>query len=174
MRVHIIKLLLAGGIALNVAGCETLDGSDSAEAITEEVTSNITPTSSFGSAPEQIWLEKAKGYFRNGNYGLSERYYRQAIEERHNNAEAWLGLAASYDRLKRWDLAERAYKQLMDIVGPTPTVLNNFAYHKMLRGDFTGARETLKTAAEKSPGNPYIRNNFELLERWEAQAGKPS
>jgi Flp pilus assembly protein TadD len=169
---RIVRLLAAGALALSVAACQTLDGSDSAEAATEEVTGTITETSSFGSAPESLWLEKAKEYFRNGNYGMAERHYRQAIEERHQNAEAWLGLAASYDRLKRWDLAERSYQRLMEITGPTPTVLNNFAYHKMLRGDFAGARETLKTANEKSPGNPYIRNNIELLDRWEAQAGQ--
>ena len=168
---QIFRLLAITTIGLSAAACETLDASSSAEAATEEVTGNITNSSSFGSAPEQIWLEKAKEYFRNGNYGLAERYYRQAIEERHQNPEAWLGLAASYDRLKRWDLAERAYQRLMEITGPTPTALNNYAYHKMLRGDFVAARETLKSAYEKAPGNPYIRNNMELLDRWEAQAG---
>src|SRR5688572_25173502 len=136
---RIVRLLAVVTLGLSASACMTLDGSDSAEATTEEVTGNITQTSSFGSAPEAIWLEKAKEYFRNGNYGLAERYYRRAIEERHQNAEAWLGLAASYDRLKRWDLAERSYERLMEITGPTPTVLNNYAYHKMLRGDFVGA-----------------------------------
>ncbi len=168
MRGHIIKLLAAGALASTLAGCQTLDSSASAE----HSIGDISGSSSFGSAPEKVWLEKAKSYYRNGNYGLAERYYRQAIEERHSNAEAWLGLAASYDRLKRFDHAERAYKQLMEITGPTPTVLNNIAYHKMLRGDFTGARETLDKAAAEAPDNPYIRNNRDLLERWEEKAGR--
>ncbi len=54
---------------------------------------NITADTSFGSAPETLWLEKAKKNYRDGNYGLAERFYRQAIEERHNNVEAWLGLS---------------------------------------------------------------------------------
>jgi Flp pilus assembly protein TadD len=171
MMRRVVRLVAAVVLGLSAAACQTLDGGDSAEAVTEDITGNITNTSSFGSAPEQIWLEKAKEAFRNGNYGLAERHYRQAIEERHQNAEAWLGLAASYDRLKRWDLAERSYQRLMEITGPTPTVLNNYAYHKMLRGDFAAARETLKSAAEKAPDNIYIRNNIELLGRWEAQGG---
>jgi Flp pilus assembly protein TadD len=169
MRGCILKLLAAGAVALALAGCQTFDGSETAA---EATTPAITDTSSFGSAPEAIWLEKAKTYYRNGDYGLAERYYRQAIEERHNNAEAWLGLAASYDRLKRFDLAARAYDQLISITGNTPTVLNNLAYHQMLKGDFASARRTLQAAAEKAPDNPYIRNNMDLLDRWEAQAGR--
>ena len=168
MRGHLFKLLAVGALASLAAGCETLESSTPAET----VSTDITGSSSFGSAPEKVWLTKAKDYYRNGNYGLAERYYRQAIEERHSNAEAWLGLAASYDRLKRFDHAERAYKQLLEITGPTPTVLNNIAYHKMLRGDFVAARETLDRAALQAPDNPYIRNNRDLLERWEAQAGR--
>jgi len=167
MRGYTRKLLATGAIAVMAAGCQTTDS-----ATTEEIKGGITNTSSFGSAPEALWLHRAKKYYRNGNYGLAERYYRQAIEARHQNPEAWLGLAASYDRLKRFDLAERAYKQLIEITGPTPTVLNNFAYHKMLRGDFEGARSALVRAAENDPDNPYIRNNMDLLERWEAQAGQ--
>ncbi len=165
----IVKLLATGAIAAVAAGCQpAIEGSEARH----ELTSGITDSSSFGSAPEQVWLQKAKAYYRNGNYGLAERHYRQSIEERHNNAEAWLGLAASYDRLKRFDLAERAYDQLIQITGHTPTVLNNLAYHQMLKGDFAAARQTLGKASEQSPGNPYIRNNLELLERWESQAGK--
>ena len=165
----IIKMLAIGLLAVAAAGCQaTADGGDGSH----DFASGITDSSSFGSAPEKVWLEKAKKYYRNGNYGLAERYYRHAIEERHSNAEAWLGLAASYDRLKRFDLAERAYDQLIEISGHTPTVLNNLAYHQMLKGDLKTARKTLEEAADKDPGNPYIRNNMDLLERWEEQAGK--
>ena len=168
MRGRILKIMAIGALALAAAGCQsTYDGNAEGD-----FNGGITDSSSFGSAPEQVWLQKAKKYYRNGNYGLAERYYRQAIEERHSNAEAWLGLAASYDRLKRFDLAERAYEQLVQITGHTPTVLNNLAYHQMLKGDFAAARQTLRAAEEKSPGNPFVRNNMDLLERWEAQAAK--
>lgn len=168
MRGRVFKLLAAGAIALAAAGCQSVLEEGAPDA---ELAGDISDSSSFGSAPEQQWLLKAKTYYKNGNYGLAERYYRQAIEERHNNAEAWLGLAASYDRLKRFDHASRAYDQLIKIAGHTPTVLNNLAYHQMLKGDFAGARQTLQTAAAQSPDNPYIRNNMDLLNRWEAQAG---
>jgi Flp pilus assembly protein TadD len=167
MREHITKLLIAAILAAGLAGCESLEAVDGED----DLTASITDTSSFGTAPELVWIEKAKEYYKNGNYGLAERYYRRAIEERHNNAEAWLGLAASYDRVKRFDLAERAYDQLIQIAGHTPTVLNNLAYHHMLRGDFKTARQTLEKASEKAPGNPYVKRNLQLLDSWEAKAG---
>jgi Flp pilus assembly protein TadD len=114
-------------------------------------------------------LSKAKAYYRNGNYGLAERYYRHAIEARRDNAEAWLGLAAAYDQLKRFDLADKAYASLVKITGYTPTVLNNLAYHHMLKGNFARARRTLAKASNADPNNPYIRNNINLLKIWETK-----
>ena len=165
MRGLFLRLLAIGAIGLALTGCKSFLDDGGPE---EELTGNISNSSSFGSAPEQAWLQKAKDHYRNGDYGLAERFYRQAIEERHNNAEAWLGLAASYDRLKRFDHAARAYEQLVKITGHTPTVLNNLAYHQMLKGDFASARHSLQAASSQAPDNPYIRNNIELLNRWEA------
>jgi tetratricopeptide (TPR) repeat protein len=105
-----------------------------------------------------------KQNFRQGNYGLAERYFRRAVELGPRDAESWLGLAASYDRLKRFDLADRAYAQLTKMLGPTPEVLNNHGYSYMLRGDYGKARELLLAAQAKDPSNPYIRNNIDLLE----------
>jgi tetratricopeptide (TPR) repeat protein len=110
-------------------------------------------------------LSVAKQYYRQTNYGLAERYFRRAVEAGPNDAEAWLGLAASYDRLKRFDLADRAYERLLQIVGPTPEVLNNQGFSFILRGDHGRARQILRTAQAKDPANPYIKNNLDLLEK---------
>jgi Tfp pilus assembly protein PilF len=101
--------------------------------------------------------------FRQGNYGLAERYFRRAVESGPRDAEAWLGLAASYDRLKRFDLADRAYRQLYAMLGRSPEILNNQGYSYMLRGDFAHARDILVEAQAKDPNNPYIANNIALL-----------
>jgi Flp pilus assembly protein TadD len=165
-----LKLAAVATLCMFMGGCQIF--TDEAEVDTE-LAGDISSASSFGSAPESVWLEKAKKNYAEGNYGLAERFYRQAIEERHNNAEAWLGLAASYDRLKRFDLADRAYDALIKLVGYTPTVLNNLAYHQMLRGDLVAARRSLEAAAQADPGNPYVKNNLNLLAEWEAKSGKP-
>lgn len=170
MRDSIVRLAAIAALCLAMGGCKLFD--DSAPETAE--LDGITQDSSFGSGPESVWLEKAKQNYKNGDYGLAERYFRQAIEERHNNVEAWLGLAASYDRLKRFDHAERAYDKLVQFAGHTPTVLNNLAYHQMLRGNLAAARRSLEAAQQADPGNPYIKNNFDLLVEWEAKAGKPS
>lgn len=168
---RIVRLAAVVTVCLVMGGCKTfLDDSEPEVAVAGEGGQEV----SLGSAPEGVWLEKAKQSYKNGNYGLAERYFRQAIEERHSNAEAWLGLAASYDRLKRFDHAERAYDKLVQLTGHTPTVLNNLAYHQMLRGNFPAARRSLEAAQQADPGNPYIKNNFDLLMEWEAKAGKPS
>jgi Flp pilus assembly protein TadD len=109
-------------------------------------------------------LSLGKENFREGNYGLAERYFRKAVETGPNDAEAWLGLAASYDRLRRFDMADRAYEELIKVGGPTPEILNNRGYSYMLRGQFDRAREILLRAAAKAPDNPYIKNNLALLE----------
>lgn len=168
MRGNLVRFGAAAAVALLTSACIMGDSADAENAAPEP----ITNSSSFGSGPEQVWLDKAKDAYRNGNYGLAERYYRQSIEERHNNAEAWLGLAASYDQLKRFDHADRAYDALLKIAGHTPTVLNNLAYHQMLKGDFVTARKTLNAAAQADPNNPYVRNNMDILEKWQAK-GKP-
>jgi Flp pilus assembly protein TadD len=109
-------------------------------------------------------LSMAKRFFRDGNYGLAERYFRRAAEAAPRDAEAWLGLAASYDRLKRFDLADRAYRQVLRLTGSTPEVLNNIGYSYMLRGDYARAGQKLREAQAKDPENPYVQANLALLE----------
>jgi Flp pilus assembly protein TadD len=108
-------------------------------------------------------LNLAKKHFRRGGYGLAEKHFRKAVELQPRAAEAWLGLAAAYDRLRRFDLADRAYRQVIRLIGPTPEVLNNQGFSYMLRGDYRRARQTLLAAKAKSPNNPHINANLELL-----------
>ena len=116
-------------------------------------------------------LNLGKKHYRAGNFGIAEGHFRHAVELHPRDAEAWVGLAASYDRLRRFDLADRAYRQAIEIIGPTPEVLNNQGYSYMLRGDYVRARQTLRIALAKDPSSPYIKNNLELLEK-SARSGK--
>lgn len=164
-----LQIIAAGTAAfLCVSACKQLDDTTQLT----EPKADVSTASTFGSGPEQIWVDKAKQNFRNGEYGLAERYYRQAIEERHSNVEAWLGLAASYDHLKRFEEADRAYEVIGKMAGNTPTVLNNLGYHYMLKGDFTSAEKALQTAQAQDPNNPLIRANIALLADWKAGAGR--
>ncbi|MGO9172165.1 MAG: tetratricopeptide repeat protein [Rhodomicrobium sp.] len=163
------KIALVIVFALSVGGCKELG--DEATAVAG-AKGDITATSTFGSGPEQVWVDKAKENFRHGEYGLAERYFRQAIEERHSNAEAWLGLAASYDHLKRFEEADRAYEVLKKMTGTTPAYLNNLGFHYMLKGEFASAEEALQTAQAQDPNNPLIRANLALLADWKLAAGR--
>jgi Flp pilus assembly protein TadD len=169
MKSRVFKLTAIAALGAVLAGCQPFLAD---QEVSSELAGPISSESSFGAAPETVWLEKAKQNYRDGNYGLAERFFRQAIEERHSNVEAWLGLAASYDRLKRFDNAEKAYDAVVKLVGYTPTVLNNLAYHQMLKGELTKARRSLEAASAADPGNPFIKNNMDLLAEFEAKAGR--
>ncbi len=165
-----LKIITLVAVAsLSVASCKELEGEG---ASLTDAKDGISADSTFGSGPEQIWIDKAKENFRHGEYGLAERYFRQAVEERHNNVEAWLGLAASYDHLKRFEEADRAYEVLRKMAGNTPTVLNNLGYHYMLKGDFASAEQALKTAQAQDPNNALIIANLATLADWKVAGGK--
>lgn len=109
-------------------------------------------------------LGLGKWHFRAGNYGLAEQHFRKVVEGNASSAEGWLGLAAAYDQLKRFELADRAYAQALRVAGPIPVVLNNRGYSYLLRGDLKRARQDLRAASAKDPGNPLIERNLQLLE----------
>jgi Flp pilus assembly protein TadD len=109
--------------------------------------------------PLRLGLE----YFSRGNYGLAQRYFRDAVEKSPKDPTAWIGLAASYDRLRRFDLADQAYAAATKLTGETVQILNNEGYSYMLRGNLTAARAKFSRAYELDPANKTIANNLELL-----------
>ena len=114
--------------------------------------------------PSDEPLRLGMEYFNRGNFGLAERYFRDAVEKAPRDASAWIGLAASYDRLGRFDLADRAYHSAVQLVGETTALLNNRGYSYMLRGDLKTARRYFLKAYRREPGNPTIINNLKLLD----------
>lgn len=109
--------------------------------------------------PVRIGLE----HFNRGDYGLAQRYFKDAVEKSPKDVTAWVGLAASYDRLRRFDLADQAYAQAIRLGGETVQILNDEGYSLMLRGNLSGARKKFMMAYALDPGNPVIANNIELL-----------
>jgi len=153
---------LGAGLAILLAttclGCKTLAGGIP-----------LLPPSDERPSDEPLYLAKLQ--FRNGNYGLAEKYYRRAVEANPNSIDAWLGLAATYDRLKRFDLAEQSYDAVIAKIGYTPVVLNNLGYHYLLKGDLAEARKYLMRAYQKDPSNPEIQSNIALMRQWTTAPG---
>jgi Flp pilus assembly protein TadD len=116
--------------------------------------------------PSDEPVRLGKEYFARADYGLAEQSFRAAVEANPDSTDAWVGLAASYDELRRFDLADKAYVQAIRLAGETPEILNNRGYHFLLRGNLVQARRYLLAAAERDPGNPYVRSNLKLLETW--------
>jgi len=109
--------------------------------------------------PVRMGLE----HFNRGNFGLSQRYFKDAVEKAPKDPSAWIGLAASYDHLRRFDLADRAYREDIKLAGETTQMLNNQGNSYILRGKLTAAREKFKEAFQREPDNPTIQNNINLL-----------
>ena len=111
--------------------------------------------------------------FSEGHYGLAVDAFAKTVESDPKNPEAWLGLAAAYDQTGRFDQADNAYVKVQELVGPTPSVLNNLGYSYLLRGQFDRSAQTLAAAYRGDPGNPYILNNIDRLNARLAALGKP-
>ena len=175
-------LVATAACLLTLTGCETSvklgdlfqSKAESPQPLPSSAEAHTAPTDGVRAPPNDFQpdavpdpnddLSLGKRYFRAADFGLAERHFRKAVEMHPRDLESWIGLAASYDRLRRFDLADRAYAQATKIAGATPEILNNVGYSYMLRGDYHRARETLMQAQAQDPGNPYIRNNLELLD----------
>jgi Flp pilus assembly protein TadD len=176
MRIGVARLVLSGFLSVGLAGCETVQDRPAASGDNEITTGSVsaTPPAAELSAvvqdeDPQDDLARGKAYYRQKQFGLARRHFRRAVEKGPKSVEAWIGLAASHDKLRRFDLADRAYAQAIKLAGPTPEILNNQGYSYLLRGDRARARQTLLAAQAKDPGNPYIRNNLDLLDASPAQ-----
>jgi Flp pilus assembly protein TadD len=186
MRVGMARAFLITVICLMwLVGCETTSqvsdplapGADPTTATVPDVTGTVPAPNGANASPSEILgndpndeLSMAKAYYRQGGYGLAEKYFRKAVELHPRDAEAWVGLAASYDRLRRFDLADRAYQAAIKLIGLTPEILNNQGYSYMLRSDYRRARATLLAAKAKSPDSLYIKNNLDLLNESQRKA----
>lgn len=156
-------VVLASGLSL--AGCLTdTPPPDTQEGVPPITTETIQQDANVQYYPSDEPLRLGIEHFNRGNFGIAERYFRDAVEKAPKDASAWIGLAASYDRLGRFDLADRAYVSAIRLVGETTAILNNRGYSYMLRGDLTNARRYFLKAYEREPGNPTILNNLKLLD----------
>ena len=162
MRRLFLWLALAGTVTA-LAACETVrDASVEAPVAAAPVDPVQEPTDVkyyASDEPVRMGLEQ----YNRGNYGLSQRYFKDAVEKAPKDITAWVGLAASYDRLRRFDLADQAYAQAVRLGGETVQILNDQGYSYMLRGDLTRARKKFDRAYTLDPTNPTIANNITLL-----------
>jgi Flp pilus assembly protein TadD len=154
----------AGLLALCLAGCET-DGMPTPPApYINAPTATVEEPAEVKYFPSDEPLRLGLEHFDRGNYGIAERYFRDAVEKAPRDVTAWIGLAACYDRIRRFDLADRAYSSAIGLVGETTQILNNLGYSYMLRGDLVNARKKFLEAYRREPGNPMIANNLKLLD----------
>src|SRR6266496_455516 len=122
-------LLAAIALLPALGGCQTDGLTDGFQAMVEAFAPPPTPTVQqpanveyhASDEPLRLGLE----FFNRGQYGIAERYFRDAVEKSPRDATAWIGLAATYDRIARFELADRAYANAIRLVGNTTEILNN-------------------------------------------------
>jgi Flp pilus assembly protein TadD len=155
---------LVGMAIFGLTSCNTVSEFANAPAVDE-----VAPTATLQNPgdikyyPSDEPLKLGLEHFKKGNYGLAQRYFRDAVEKAPEDAEAWIGLAASYDRVRRFDLADQAYAQAIKLTGETVQILNDRGYSYLLRGDLTKARVKFLKAYQLDPTNPVVINNLQLL-----------
>lgn len=148
---------------VGASGCAPNDG--------EFLTASLTENASLPSSVHLV--ERGQHQFAEGNFGTATNEFSKTIESDPLNADAWLGLAASYDQIGRFDEADKAYAKVQELVGASPSVMNNMGYSYLLRGDLNKSRSTLKAAYDLDPANPYIVNNIDILNQRLSALGQP-
>jgi Tfp pilus assembly protein PilF len=145
-------------VVIGLAGCQaTVTPTPVPDAVTGQNPSDVKYYPS--DEPVKLGIQR----FYEGNFGLAQQYFQNAVEKTPRDATAWVGLAASYDRLGRFDLADRSYAAAAKLVGDTPSILNNEGYSYMLRGELRKARAKFDAALRLDPGNATATNNLALL-----------
>ena len=152
------RLGLAAFAALGLAGCQPIvTPTPVPDAVTGQNPADVKYYPS--DEPVKLGIQR----FYEGNFGLAQQYFQNAVEKTPKDVTAWVGLAASYDRLGRFDLADRGYAAAVKLAGHTPSVLNNEGYSYMLRGDLGKARAKFDEALRLDPNNASVINNLALL-----------
>jgi len=155
---RVVRAGTAAIVAIGLAGCQpTLTPTPVPNAVTGQNPADVKYYPS--DDPVRLGTQR----FYEGNYGVAQQYFQDAVEKTPKDATAWVGLAASYDRLGRFDLADRSYASAARLVGVTPSLLNNEGYSYMLRGDLIKARAMFVAVLRKEPDNVTARNNLALL-----------
>lgn len=150
-------------LAAMLAGCKTIADQTALPNANDPEMSAAAEPDGLKYLPSNEPLKTGLEHFKRGDYGLAERYFRDAVEKNSRDVPAWIGLAASYDRLSRFDLADRAYGIATGLAGETTEILNNEGYSYMLRGNLKVARIKFQKALKQEPNNPTVLNNIKLL-----------
>jgi hypothetical protein len=156
----ILKSITVGITIIMISGCQDV-GSISAVGPIPVTGQNPGDVKYYPSdEPLRLGLQR----FNEGNFGLAQQYFQDAVEKTPKDVAAWIGLAASYDRLARFDLADRAYASAVRLAGHTQAILNNEGYSYLLRGDLNHARAKFQAALKLDPNNQTTLNNIALLD----------
>src|SRR2546421_4131649 len=122
---RLLLLLACAWLALGLAACETVrEASVEAPVAPAPVDPVQEPTDVkyyASDEPLRMGLEQ----FNRGNYGIAQKYFKDAVEKAPKDVTAWVGLGASYDRLRRVGLSDQADAAAVRLGGGNRQILNH-------------------------------------------------
>src|SRR6202021_3589765 len=98
----VARLILVMALGLRAAGCNQpgLTPSPVPNPVTGQNPGDVKYYPS--DQPVRLGIQR----FYDGNFGLAQHYFQDAVEKSPEDVTAWIGLAASYDRLGGFDLGD--------------------------------------------------------------------
>ncbi len=88
--------------------------------------------------------------------------FEQAIAADEKNAQALQGKALALNNLGRHLEAEKYYQKALEIEPESPSIINNLAMSKILRGHYTVALKMLEPLVKDDPDNIKAQDNTAL------------
>ena len=99
----LLKIIGFGALLLAVAGCNTTNEGAPVAVVPADVgpatTAKLQDPDDVKYYRSDEPLRMAIEHFNRGQYGIAERYFRDATEKAPKDPTAWIGLAAAYDRI---------------------------------------------------------------------------
>src|SRR5258708_3207246 len=124
MRRHILMLICCC-LAPGLAACDytVREAAEQAPVAPSPVDPVVEPTD-VKYYPSDEPLRMGLEQFNRGNYGIAQRYFKDAVEKAPKDLTAWIGLGASYDRLRRFEFVCPGDAQALRGGGATALIPN--------------------------------------------------
>src|SRR6476620_7009746 len=109
VMVRLLLWLACAWLAVGLAACDTVREAAVVAPVSPAGPDPVQEPTDVKYYPSDAPVRMGLEHFNRGNFGLSQRYFKDAVEKAPKDVTAWIGLASSYDRLRRFDLADQAY-----------------------------------------------------------------
>src|SRR5260370_24385877 len=105
---RLLLLVACGWLAIGLTACDTVREAAVEASVVPAAVDPVQEPTDVKYYPSDEPVRMGLEHFNRGNFGLSQRYFKDAVEKAPKDVTAWIGLAASYNRLRPFHLADQA------------------------------------------------------------------